>query len=44
MDPENAKSPQAVPAADVLTHDELQRMNAYWRAANCLSVGQIYTF
>jgi xylulose-5-phosphate/fructose-6-phosphate phosphoketolase len=25
-----------------LTHDELERMNAYWRAANYLSVGQIY--
>ncbi len=25
-----------------LTHEELQRMNAYWRAANYLSVGQIY--
>ena len=39
MNPESAKSPKAVPAADVLTHDELQRMNAYGRAANCLSVG-----
>ena len=25
-----------------LTQDELRRMNAYWRAANYLSVGQIY--
>ncbi|MDV2990802.1 MAG: Xylulose-5-phosphate phosphoketolase [Chroococcidiopsis sp. SAG 2025] len=25
-----------------LTADELQKMNAYWRAANYLSVGQIY--
>lgn len=25
-----------------LTNDELQKMNAYWRAANYLSVGQIY--
>ena len=25
-----------------LTSDELRRMNAYWRAANYLSVGQIY--
>jgi xylulose-5-phosphate/fructose-6-phosphate phosphoketolase len=24
------------------THDELQRIDAYWRAANYLSVGQIY--
>jgi len=27
-----------------LTYDELLRMNAYWRAANYLSVGQIYLF
>jgi xylulose-5-phosphate/fructose-6-phosphate phosphoketolase len=25
-----------------VTKDELQRMDAYWRAANYLSVGQIY--
>lgn len=25
-----------------LDADELRRMNAYWRAANYLSVGQIY--
>jgi xylulose-5-phosphate/fructose-6-phosphate phosphoketolase len=25
-----------------LTHEELQRIDAYWRAANYLSVGQIY--
>ena len=25
-----------------LSHEELERMNAYWRAANYLSVGQIY--
>ena len=28
--------------AGPLTNDELRRMNAYWRAANYLSVGQIY--
>ena len=27
---------------NALTPDELQKMNAYWRAANYLSVGQIY--
>ena len=26
----------------ILTSEEMQRMNAYWRAANYLSVGQIY--
>ncbi len=29
-------------AAGPLSQEELQRMNAYWRAANYLSVGQIY--
>ena len=29
-------------AENPLSHDELQKMNAYWRAANYLSVGQIY--
>jgi xylulose-5-phosphate/fructose-6-phosphate phosphoketolase len=27
---------------DILDPEELKRMNAYWRAANYLSVGQIY--
>ena len=27
-----------------LTEEELQRMDAYWRAANYLSVGQIYLY
>ncbi len=27
-----------------LTDEQLQRMDAYWRAANYLSVGQIYLF
>ncbi len=30
------------PADKTLTDDELRKMNAYWRAANYLSVGQIY--
>ena len=29
-------------AAGALTHEELDRIDAYWRAANYLSVGQIY--
>lgn len=28
--------------SDVLSNDLLQKMDAYWRAANYLSVGQIY--
>ncbi len=31
-----------LPSATALTPDECQRMDAYWRAANYLSVGQIY--
>ena len=27
-----------------LSHDELNKINAYWRAANYLSVGQIYLY
>ena len=27
-----------------LGEDELRRMNAYWRAANYLSVGQLYLY
>ena len=30
--------------AKTLTPDLLQKMNAYWRAANYLSVGQIYLY
>jgi len=29
-------------STEVLSADELRKMNAYWRAANYLSVGQIY--
>ncbi|HZS50930.1 MAG TPA: phosphoketolase family protein [Bryobacterales bacterium] len=38
---------QAEPGAaqrGALTRDELRRMDAYWRAANYLSVGQIYLY
>ena len=30
--------------ADTLSKDELKKINAYWRAANYLSVGQIYLY
>jgi xylulose-5-phosphate/fructose-6-phosphate phosphoketolase len=33
-----------VPAADALSPEELRAMDAYWRAANYLSVGQIYLY
>ena len=31
-------------ASQPLTSDELMKINAYWRAANYLSVGQIYLY
>ncbi|HJW70619.1 MAG TPA: hypothetical protein VJ829_14795, partial [Candidatus Binatia bacterium] len=30
------------PETDPLSADELRKIHAYWRAANFLSVGQIY--
>src|SRR5678816_4856253 len=35
-------APEAVPSVSSLSADLLARMDAYWRAANYLSVGQIY--
>ena len=34
----------SAPAAQPLSADELHKIDAYWRAANYLSVGQIYLF
>jgi xylulose-5-phosphate/fructose-6-phosphate phosphoketolase len=42
MAPSKTTSRRAASAP--LTPDELQRMDAYWRAANYLSVGQIYLY
>ena len=39
---ETAMTATEVPAGAVLDADELQRIDAWWRAANYLSVGQIY--
>jgi len=36
------KSKRAKPAIQPLSPDELRRIDAYWRAANYLSVGQLY--
>jgi len=36
------KENEMLPSATTLTPDELHRIDAYWRAANYLSVGQIY--
>jgi len=40
--PTRAKGAAAAPATDPLKADELSLIDAYWRAANYLSVGQIY--
>src|SRR5437879_2132639 len=40
----STESPKLSVAADPLSPEELRRMNAYWRAANYLSVGQIYLY
>ncbi len=41
-DPRMADTDAARDGARPLTRDALQRMDAYWRAANYLSIGQIY--
>src|SRR5436305_1730625 len=40
--PPTAAQPETGLPAQPLSPDLLRRMNAYWRAANYLSVGQIY--
>ena len=37
-----AKAKRAEPAAQPLSDEQVRKMHAYWRAANYLSVGQIY--
>ncbi len=45
MKPENgARENGAVETGKTLSPDLLRKMNAYWRAANYLSVGQIYLY
>jgi xylulose-5-phosphate/fructose-6-phosphate phosphoketolase len=39
-----ATSPVSAAPTDFLSADEVRRMDAYWRAANYLSVGQIYLY
>src|SRR5437667_5543716 len=40
----SADSAKSSVSIQPLCHEELRRMDAYWRAANYLSVGQIYLF
>src|SRR5881394_3242067 len=44
MPPVDSAIPATFSETKPLTQDELRRMNAYWRAANYLSVGQIYLY
>jgi xylulose-5-phosphate/fructose-6-phosphate phosphoketolase len=41
---DHAKGYEVAHSQSTLTSDEIMRMNAYWRAANYLSVGQIYLY
>src|SRR5215813_10471778 len=40
----SADSAKSVVSSKPLSQEELRKMNAYWRAANYLSVGQIYLY
>lgn len=37
-------SAKALESQQPLSHEELRKMHAYWRAANYLSAGQIYLY
>lgn len=41
-EPMKMQTPEEMKPATSLSHEEIEAMNAYWRAANYLSVGQIY--
>src|ERR671926_394798 len=43
-DERSGRARPAEPRRPVLQADELRKMNAYWRAANYLPVGQIYLY
>ena len=42
--PETVAQEESVKTADTLNPELLRKMNAYWRAANYVSVGQIYLY
>ena len=44
VSPASAGSAAPVPSDQPLSSEELRKMHAYWRAANYLSVGQIYLY
>ena len=44
MAPASATESAKTPAHQTLSPEELRKVHAYWRAANYLSVGQIYLY
>ena len=44
MAPASATESAKTPAPQTLSPEELRKVHAYWRAANYLSVGQIYLY
>jgi xylulose-5-phosphate/fructose-6-phosphate phosphoketolase len=44
MAPASAAESAKTPSHQTLSPEELRKVHAYWRAANYLSVGQIYLY
>ena len=42
--PEDLSREESLKSTNTLTPEQLRKMNAYWRAANYVSVGQIYLY
>jgi xylulose-5-phosphate/fructose-6-phosphate phosphoketolase len=42
--PESLNNEESLKTANTLSPELLHKMNAYWRAANYVSVGQIYLY
>ena len=42
--PEDLSREESLKSTNTLTPEQLRKMDAYWRAANYLSVGQIYLY
>ena len=42
--PEDLSREESLRITNTLTPEQLRKMNAYWRAANYVSVGQIYLY
>ena len=44
LNPPQSRTASTLPTAQPLAPEELRKIDAYWRAANYLSVGQIYLY